>query len=885
MLSLSDPSRPLYFVEGVSPVLVLGQVPGYKAVLLTASDFTHVALIEVGIESLGVGPLSCPQVELSLTIQDAVATESTLFIRQNQLVYQFIGNYSLLPLTPPPSVYWQRVLQWVCVSRLVPVPMSHDGKEYFFILADGLQRGHTYRAEIADGVVTFKELLDEDGKNTCQHLNSDCQVLWVAHDPVYSKSDILLVEVLPEKGLDHAYVLLGLCLYFTELSPLPRFLPKEDSSGGFVILTGSEHYSSTPLLLRGIEINPFTWTLFLWGNAVLCSNDMGNHYMFFTGFPEDQLIKYFTMSRTGEFAFVTEFEQVWWGQEGVSSLMRVRPSTGWNTFSILQVLSGRESYQLPHSLVSVYYDADKLLQELVYTVDAAGRGSLLKRLLPVPEILSYQHFSEMPYSTKHTEASSEFVFPQPCPFFSMRVEEVPPPEPYSRVQHYQAKPATVLHPPGLQRPTSLAVYQGMLYQLLWLQSSYNRPYGDPVYDTTESWWKNKAMYKDYYFYLASNRLSSDGLYLSMEDYNKVYSSPGALQLPDCIYLDRGGSYNFSLFLTANTTDSLSDVSSRQDLLRQVWLAASVSNGNFIQVKTQRYEVISRGGLLYKVELKDLCLFPGQASSGQGLLSFNMLLRIVHSELQCYEQTESGISFKGESRVPVYVGCPPGQQLVFDITSTLAYAMQLNNQYFDCAKPDPKMPCFYYEDIFYPFFLIQDMVTGESRRFLGGYTLKVVGGGPYSQDNLRLYTEEEVLRYNSQNYSSFPSLVWMMVDDSGQPFNNTEDGFPILQGTVSISWICESNSPCADVLAVNLTSPEFFFLVEASNRGVDMSTYCDYTLQFMIHVHGLPLAPERGLSYMLVSLNCPQHTPLAFSVSLLPSVPFSTGLLPMVIRSF
>ena len=37
------------------------------------------------------------------------------------------------------------------------------------------------------------------------------------------------------------------------------------------------------------------------------------------------------------------------------------------------------------------------------------------------------------------------------------------------------------------------------------------------------------------------------------------------------------------------------------------------------------------------------------------------------------------------------------------------------------------------------------------------------------------------------------------------------------------------------------------------RDVDLSTYCDYALQFTLHVHGFPLDPHRGLFYMLVSV--------------------------------
>ncbi|CDQ99391.1 unnamed protein product [Oncorhynchus mykiss] len=86
-------------------------------------------------------------------------------------------------------------------------------------------------------------------------------------------------------------------------------------------------------------------------------------------------------------------------------------------------------------------------------------------------------------------------------------------------------------------------------------------------------------------------------------------------------------------------------------------------------------------------------------------------------------------------------------------------------------------------VFYPFFLIQDMVSGESERFLGSYTFKVVGGGAYSKDHIRLYTPEEVLMYNSLNYSSQRTLVWMF-EDMDSSVNITKEGFVVMHGNTN-----------------------------------------------------------------------------------------------------
>lgn len=124
-------------------------------------------------------------------------------------------------------------------------------------------------------------------------------------------------------------------------------------------------------------------------------------------------------------------------------------------------------------------------------------------------------------------------------------------------------------------------------------------------------------------------------------------------------------------------------------------------------------------------------------------------------------------------VPVLIGCPPGKRLALDITYTLQYNRVQNKHYFDCVKVDQEMPCFLFRDsgcsapsplrtpppppflparslpppilcssfgsfhlssfpflisppglhpsdptAFYPFFLIQDLVTGDSGSFQG-----------------------------------------------------------------------------------------------------------------------------------------------------------------------
>lgn len=99
-------SRPLWYTINHAPVLILGGIEGEKALLITDTNFQDASLVELSIDSCWVGSYYCPMLSFSATIFDAISTESTLFIRQNQLVYYFTGRYSTLFDTSHSSSRW-----------------------------------------------------------------------------------------------------------------------------------------------------------------------------------------------------------------------------------------------------------------------------------------------------------------------------------------------------------------------------------------------------------------------------------------------------------------------------------------------------------------------------------------------------------------------------------------------------------------------------------------------------------------------------------------------------------------------------------------------------------------------------------------------------------
>ncbi|KAL7825019.1 hypothetical protein SRHO_G00341980 [Serrasalmus rhombeus] len=163
------------------------------------------------------------------------------------------------------------------------------------------------------------------------------------------------------------------------------------------------------------------------------------------------------------------------------------------------------------------------------------------------------------------------------------------------------------------------------------------------------------------------------------------------------------------------------------------------------------------------------------------------------------------------------GCPLGKRLAFDVNTTIEESKRLNNEYFDCPNPEPGAPCFYYSHVFYPFFVIEDTVVGESDRFHDSYTFKVVGGGR-TRESVRNYSQEEILKFNSlrDSESYQQTLVWTF-DDVPDSFPLTKEGFIVMRGASNrVRWLCQRNSPCGDLTPVNHLDPDFYFVVEVSN---------------------------------------------------------------------
>ncbi|XP_061244091.1 cation channel sperm-associated auxiliary subunit gamma isoform X6 [Bos javanicus] len=884
------PSRPLWYTVDQTPVLILGGIPEEKAILLTDTNFKDFFLVELSIDSCWVGSFYCPQASFTATIYDAIATESTLFIRQNQLIYYFTGTYTTLYENNHGSERWVRVLANECIKRLCPVHFHSNGSEYVMALTAGKNEGYVHFGTITDGLVSFK-LLPRD-RSVCNAILVDnCSITWA----VFIAGDynlLMLVEIVgPTSSKYFQVVSYDLVSdYLVVLYTIPEFIP--DARGlEFLMILGTESYTNFPMVPKGMSYNPYNNLLLIWGNFLLQSFNSEN-FIYLADFPKELSIKYLVNSFRGDMAIVTENEEIWYLLEGSYQVYQLFPSKAWEVYISLQVLQQSSRYAPNETMVTLFYEDNKLYQ-LVYLIDNQ-QGRLIKRLMPVEQLLMYQQISKE-YVLERQGSHLTLSFSNFCPFTVMRLQELPNPQIYTRQERYRAQPPRVLEPWGFHSENSLAVYQGLVYYLLSLHSKYDKPYADPVHDPTWRWWKNKKQDQDYYFYLANNWRSAGSVHVDMTSYEKIYDLKAENELPERIFLDKGTSYSFSVFLTTRKPEVQHGPSFQ--VLSPVDLAVVLADPDCIEAMVKEKVLVNRNSVLFWVTLSDKRSCFDQGISGHHLMKTSMLVKVLGSSGHCFQNTNRGpqqpdgasaywlparqapglryhlhaaVQPRAEQTLLRLRQSGPGDALLSLpgqwVSSTLSFTLPgppclpahcphpssaLPLGPF-ISPPNPSLispPGLHPSDptVFYPFFLIQDLVTGDSGSFQGSYVLKVVGGGP-TLDTIKEYSEEEIYRFNSP-LDKTGSLIWTTENTT-----TTEDlAFNIMShNSLGIEWLCLENSPCHDTIPHNIFAPEFFFKVLVSNRGVDESTYCDYQLTFLLHIHGLPLSARRAFLILLVS---------------------------------
>ncbi|XP_037586598.1 cation channel sperm-associated protein subunit gamma isoform X5 [Cebus imitator] len=724
-------SRPLWYTVDQAPVLILGGIPNEKYVLMTDTSFEEHSLVELSIDSCWVGSVYCPHSGFTATIYDTIATESTLFIRQNQLVYYFTGTYTTLHESNRGSGSWVRVLASECIKKLCPAHFPANGSEYVMALTMGKNEGFIHFGTITDGQVSF-EMLPKHWSVCQQIADNTCSIIWSEY--IAGEQTVLL---LVETGSSD-----GSKIYMVISYNRARGLQ-------FLMILGTETYTSTRMVSKGISFNPYNNLIFIWGNFLLQSSNKEN-LIYLADFPKEQIIKYIARSFLGNMAIVTETEEIWYLMEGTYRVYQLFPSRGWDVHISLQWMQQSSLYASNETMVTLFYENNKLYQ-LVYLMHK-HEGKLVKRPMPVEKLLMYQQHTNY-YDLERKGNYSMLSFTNLCPFSVMRLRNLPRPQRYTRQERYRARPPSIFERSGFHTKNSLAIYQGLVYHLLWLHTKYDKPYADPVHDPTWRWWQNNKQDKDYYFFLASNWQSAGGVYIDMDSYEKIYNLEPEYQLPERIFLDKGTEYSFTIFLSAQgrSFSAQAELGSAFQPHTRVDVGVVLANPGCIEALVKQEILINRNSVLFLITLKDKKLCYDQGISGHHLMKTSMMVNV---------RSKPGGQPDGASAHRL----PPRQ------------APGLRHHLHAGIQP------------------------------------------PAEQTLLRLRAR------------------------------GPRDALLSLPG----QWLCLENSPCYDNVPRGIFSPEFFFKVLVSNRGVDTSTYCNYQLTFLVHIHGLPLSPKRALFIFMVS---------------------------------
>ncbi|KAH0631536.1 hypothetical protein JD844_005903 [Phrynosoma platyrhinos] len=562
------------------------------------------------------------------------------------------------------------------------------------------------------------------------------------------------------------------------------------------MLLGKEAYSNKTLIPRGLALNPFSKIFYIWGNVILQSNDMSS-YIYLSHFPGDSPIKYFVLSFTGHIAFVTDADEVWVMRESSLEIKRAYPSKAWSMYNTLQVMEGSQDHDLNarQAIVTVFFDKDGMQE------DPRTTGKLIKRKFPLDHILTYDQLINTPHKGMTYNGIDYIRFTHRCPFAVIRMVDLPFPQRFTRMEHYRARPPEIMVKADFYDEKSLTVYQGLVYQLLQLHSAYHRSYADPVHDPTWRWWKNKKEDAEYYYYMASNRKSSGGIYVDMANYVKIYNLIPNNMLPKTIYLDKKQTFVFSVYLSIRTT--------KQSMACETW---SVKQSLKIMAMKQK--------------------------------AFNLLPIL-----------------QGNLNMGINIGCPPGKRLAFDITFTKSYTTEKNKRYFDCVKEDPEMPCFYFSDVVNPFshFCFH---RGVDQTTYCDYALEFI----VHIHGLRIsHTRSLYLLQLSMAITCGMLVLYIAVLSLGPKakayitrlFRRLEEAFAFRAAsslTFSSSFTSQSSLQHMQSETQNSSSQPSSRPASGA-QGVDQTTYCDYALEFIVHIHGLRISHTRSL-YLLQKLNIP-----------------------------
>ncbi|XP_072030458.1 cation channel sperm-associated protein subunit gamma 1-like [Amphiura filiformis] len=204
-----------------------------------------------------------------------------------------------------------------------------------------------------------------------------------------------------------------------------------------------------------------------------------------------------------------------------------------------------------------------------------------------------------------------------------------------RIQQFVFSKPRLADPVQLHTVDSLMVYQGVVHQAI-LESLNDKPKGiSGLYDPVARWKASKSVLKDYYEWLYRTQLVKSGMYVPIEDYGKFYEDNDHVDrdLPSVVYLDRGGVFNFTVYLSLD----LPDVHNAP--LDSLWMTIDVSDVALIEVLVTRIVNYLTNHVIYQVQIQDKGMFQQQVLPGLRLHPASVLLQAWNSAFKCTQYTD------------------------------------------------------------------------------------------------------------------------------------------------------------------------------------------------------------------------------------------------------
>ncbi|XP_068749134.1 LOW QUALITY PROTEIN: cation channel sperm-associated auxiliary subunit gamma-like [Montipora capricornis] len=800
-------------ILNLDPVCIIASPELTEHIIYANSELEMMEFFKIHFETEDRKNCVFEQSLSTVEVKGALPSSDRIIMNTDVGLFEIQADFSKTA-TNTESEGYSLVLE-ACMRHVVSP--AHPSAHSIIVLGFGEEQDQekVFAASLVKGKPSeFHEQTDFDGLNACQFLKlqqhltglqSDfCQVISGSVSGVIPGYFVVLVKLsTAETHTSHLlqYEVLSNGGRWKLLFHFPTAITMSETDPDSWMQLDSNTSSqqdpqSSVLALSGLSSTAFVSdSLFLWGNNFLYSPDGGLSIHWLTSFPRNSTIVVFTSSPfDGTFAFLTNHQEVWVGQVGSATVQKLKSSVGPKKLSP-GFHENRNAFT-----VSIFFDSGGGLQKIIIVGDLGGESKCISREeLPVGKIMSQQIFAQAQeegikaYKKARTNATSCFIkeqftrpfqlkdLPRRCPFARIDFEAIHDVL-YTRNCFYKFEP-------------SLRLGSGFIHKTVDLHEYFTK-----VYQTVNP--ECAGFSKD-------NRKA-------MRNY-----------LPKLISLGRLYSYSFAFYLHLDQ-DFKDETRVHSWSLPHLQASFQVSDARVLNVTSNRKDLTARKAVKYEVTVRDSGLRLPQSYSGESLTPASLRIQVWKSGLSCSKSYGSAGFLEGSYVMNVLLGCPSGLKIVFD---SEASKTATGKKHFCSAVHG--VPCFYFYRDFLPVFRLLDLATGKISRFNGKYTLKIVGGGP-SYQSITDYTEEEQIKYNYQTTSSMASLIWASKI-------KTLGNIPVFtSSTNGISWLCGTQSPCADVGPNFPGNAEYYFNLEFSNWvvGADTSN-CHFTIRFLIRVHGLP----------------------------------------------